>query len=341
MNQVKNEQAFPYHNLGLDMARATEAAALAAGRWMGRSHQARSDHEAARAMLHVLNEININGRIVSSDLEKLYDDPPLRLNQLIGAGIGPEMDFVVDPIEGRNLLARGHPNAISVAVSAPRGAFWNVAPTLYMDKIVVGVEVASALTPECMDAPAAWTLALIARSKQKAVSDLVVFILNRRRHRALIEEVRRAGARVMLRSEGDVVGALQVLLPSGGVDVLMGVGSVVDGLVVACATRAAAGAMLGRLEPQNAEECETVRQAADAGNTTVSDYSKVFTVDHLVKSEQVFFAATGVTDGAVLKGVHYHGDRVRFHSLIMRGETHIRRMIDTEHLIERADSVLP
>jgi fructose-1,6-bisphosphatase II len=328
---VKNNHDFPYHNLGLDMARATEAAALAGGRWMGRGDQLRSDHEAALAMLQVFDEINVNGRIVSSDLDKLYDEAPIRMNQSVGIGVGPEMDFVVDPIEGRNLLARGHPDAISVAAGAPRGAFWNGPPAIYMDKIVVDAEVASALTPECLDAPAAWTLALIARSKQKAVSDLIVFILNRPRHKDLIEEVRRAGARVMLRSEGDVVGALQVLLPSGGVDVLMGVGSLVDGLIIACATRAANGAMLGRLAPQSAEERDVFSAAADV------DLDQALTVDQLVKSERVFFAATGVTDGAVLMGVHYHGERVGFHSLIMRGETHIRRMVHTEYLLDRPD----
>jgi fructose-1,6-bisphosphatase II len=322
--------AFPYHNMGLDLVRATEAAALVAGRWMGFGQPDEGDHHAAVAMQEALQEINIDGRVVLSEADKLGQDAPLHLNQPVGSGVGPEIDIVVDPIEGRELLAQGHPDAISVAVGAPRGAFWNASPAIYMDKIVVDAEVAPVLVPECLDAPAAWTLALVARAKRKEISDLIVFVLRRPRHEELIHEIRDAGARVMLRSEGDVVGALKALLSFGGVDIMMGIGNVPEGLIAACAARAANGAMLGRLAPQSNEEHNAVRDAN-------LDTSRVLTIDELVTSNQVFFAATGVTDGALLQGVHYHGGRATSNSLIMRGETHTRRRIEAEHLLDNPD----
>ena len=319
---------FPYHNMGLDLVRATEAAALAAGRWMGFGQADEGDHRAALAMEQALRGINIDGRIVLSELDKLTDDAPLHLNQSVGTGVGPAMDVVVDPVEGRRLLAQGHPDAISVAVGAPRDAFWNATPAIYMDKIVVDAEVAPALVPECLDAPAAWTLALVARAKRKEISDLIVFVLQRPRHADLIHEIREAGARVMLRSEGDVVGALKTLI--GEVDIMMGIGNVPEGLIAACAARAANGAMLGRLAPQGAEELNAVREAN-------LDTSRVLTIDELVTSDRVFFAATGVTDGSLLQGIHYRGERATSNSLIMRGETHTRRRIEAEHLLENPD----
>lgn len=319
---------FPYHNLGLDLVRATEAAALAAGRWMGRGQGNQSDHAATLAMQQALNNINIRGCIVLSEKDKLREQDPLHPGEAVGTGYGPKMDLVVDPIEGRDLLARGHPDAIAVAAAAPRGAFWPATPAaIYMEKIVVGADVAPALVPECMDAPAAWTLALVARAKGKKVGDLVVFVLGRRRHRDLIEEIRATGARVMLRSQGDLVGALQALFPSGNIDILMGIGNIPEGLISACAAKAANGMMLGRLAPQS----ETEQAEVEA---TGLDTHRILTVDELVTSDQVFFTATGVTDGSLLKGTHYRGNRATSNSLIMRGETHTRRIIQAEHLLE-------
>jgi fructose-1,6-bisphosphatase II len=319
-------EGFPHHNLGLDLVRATEAAALAAGRWMGMGQTNKSDHAAARAMERTLNHININGRIVFSEQDKLHQEDPLHPGEAVGTGIGPQMDVVVDPIEGRELLARGYPDAVSVAAAAPRDAFWNVPQAIYMEKIVVGPPVADVLVPECLDAPAAWTLALVARAQGKSVSDLVVFILNRPRHADLIDEIRTAGARVMVRSEGDLVGALKALFPFGAVDVMMGIGNFPEGLIAACAVKAGNGAMLGRLAPQSADE----REALTAGGF---DLARIMTMDDLVAGERVFFAATGVTDGSLLDGVHYRGARATSNSLIMRGETHTRRVIEAEHLV--------
>ena len=316
----------PYNNLGLDLVRATESAALSAGRWMGKGQPEEADRIATQAMEDALNDININGRIVFSEQDKLRESDRLHPGQLTGTGLGPEMDLVVDPIDGRMLLASGHPDAISVAAAAPRNAFWSVPPAVYMEKIVVGPEVRDALVPECLSAPAAWTLALVARATGKDVSDLIVFLLNRQRHMDLIREIRATGARVMQRSDGDVVGALKTVLPSGGVDLLMGVGNFPEGLMVACAVKAANGGMLGRLSPQSQGE----REAIEAAGFNTRD---ILTANDLVTSDKVFFSVTGVTDGSLLTGIHYRGDRASSNSLIMRGETHTRRIIHAEHLL--------
>ena len=245
----------------------------------------------------------------------------------MGTGRGPALDVVVDAIDGCRLLAQGHGTAVSVAAAAPRDALWAPAPAVYMDKIVVGKEIGAALVPECMDAPAAWTLALIARAKGRRVSDLVVFVLARPSSRASDRRNPQRGARVMLSPDGDIVGALLAITPNSGVDVLMGIGGVPEGLMGACAVRAAGGAMLGRLAPQSASEREAVQAAG-------LDTRRILTSEELVSSNQVFFAATGITDGPLLEGVRYMGERATTHSLILRGETHTRRKMVTEHLLE-------
>lgn len=319
-------QQYPFHNLGLDLARATEAAALASGRWMGRADAEGADKVATAAMRAAFNSINIRGRVVLSEKDKLSPDVPLHPGEAVGTGYGPEMDIVLDPIEGRDLLSLGHPDAISVAVAAPRDSFWAVPPATYMEKIIVDNTVAPVLVPECMDAPIAWTLALVARAKGKHVSDLVVFVLQRPRHASLIQEIRQAGARVSLRSAGDVVGALKTITLDTGIDVLLGIGNFPEGLVAACAVKSAQGAMLGRLAPQSEAEKDALIAAG-------YDLNRIYTTNELVRSDQVFFAATGITDGSFLPGVQFHGDRATSSTLIMRGETHTRRLIQAEHLL--------
>ena len=313
------------HNLGLDLVRATEAAALAAGRWMGRGNATKSDQAASRAMETALNQIDFDGQILHSEIDKLSEDAPLHPGQRLGTGNGPPVDLVVDPIEGRALLSRGHPDAIAVAAAAPRGTFWNAPGAVYMEKIVVGAEIAPALVPECIDAPAAWTLALVARACDKAVSDLVVFVLWRSRHIDLIDEIRAAGARVILRPEGDLVGALKALTPTGGLDIMMGIGNYPEGLITACAVKASGGAMLGRLAPQSSTEREALSGSLNS--------QRILTADELVTGDQTFFAATGITDGALLAGVHYRGSRATSNSLVMRSETRTQRIIKAEHLL--------
>jgi fructose-1,6-bisphosphatase II len=316
----------PRH-MGFELVRVTEQAALTAGRWMGLNQPEAADRAASLVMQQWFNTLEIDGRLVIGEDTKPGADAPLHSGQALGSGRGPAVDVVADAIDGCRLLAQGHGAAVAVAAAAPRGALWAPVPAVYMDKIIVGKEVGAALVPECLDAPAAWTLALVARAKGKRVSDLVVFVLARPRHAALIAEIRAAGARVILSPDGDVLGALLAITPNSGVDLLMGIGGVPEGVMAACAVRAAGGAMLGRLAPQSAAERAALQAAGLDTKQIVGDA-------RLVSSNQVFFAATGITDGPLLRGVHYLGDRATSESLTLRGETHGRRRIMTEHLLE-------
>jgi fructose-1,6-bisphosphatase II len=293
---------------------------------MGRGRPDEADEDAAQAMVKALNTLDMDGHIVIGEEGKLGTHSALDSGQRVGTGHGPEMDVVVDPIEGRRLLAWGHPDAIAVAGIAPRGSMWSPVPAIYMDKIVVGPEVAGALVPECMGAPAAWTVALVARAKQKEVRDLVVFVLDRPRHRHLIEEIRAAGARAMLRSDGDVFGALMAATSDSGVDLLMGIGGVPEGVIAACAVKAVGGGMLGRLAPQSDDERAAIQRAG-------LDTKQILTCHELVSSNDIFFAATGITKGALLSGVRYDGSQAKTESLVIRAETGTRRIIHAEHLI--------
>jgi len=325
--ETKSEGSSPYQNLGFDLVRATEAAALSAGHWMGLGKPDEADRDARATMCAILNTVEMDGIIASGEEGRLPTCEHLRSGARVGTGSGPEVDLVPDPIDGCSLLAQGHPGAISVIAAAPRGAFWAPPTAVYMEKIVVDAQVAPFLVPECMDAPAAWTLALVARAKEKKVSDLVVFLLSRPRHAQLIDEIRTAGARVMLRSEGDIAGALMAILPDSGIDILMGTGGVGEGLLAACAVKAAGGAMLGRWAPQSGQERDQV-------SGTDADVSRILSVDKLVTGDETFFAVTGITDGPLLSGVQYHGNRATSNSMILRGETRTRRIMRAEHLLE-------
>jgi fructose-1,6-bisphosphatase II len=278
-------------------------------------------------MVETLNKIHIDGKIVVGEEEKLGIHSPLDSGLKVGTGEGPSLDVVIDPIDGTELLAVGHSDAISVIGVAPRGSMCSLYPAVYMDKIVVDREAADLLVPECIDAPVAWTLALIARGKNKRVSDLVVFVLNRPRHKDLIDEICTAGARVILRSQGDIAGAIMAASPQVHVDLLMGVGGVSEGVIAACGIKSLGGAMLGRLSPQTDHEQAAIQESG-------LDTNKVFTSKDLISGEEVFFIATGVTDGTLMSGVRYHGDRAQTESIILRGVTKTRRGIITEHVIE-------
>ncbi len=314
-------------NLGLDLVRVTEMVALAVGRWMGLGNRMEADAVAIATALEALNALDMDGWIVIGEESKSGLHSPLDSGQRVGNGNGPAMDVVVDPIDGTNLLVQGRSGALSVVGVAPRGSMWSVAPAAYMEKLVVDREVADAMVPECLEAPAAWTLALIARVKKKQIRDLVVFVLDRPRHADLIEEIRSAGARVALRSDGDIAGAIQAALPGSNIDVLMGVGGVSEGVTAACAVQALRGAMLVRLAPQSPEEKQAV---ATAG----LDTRRILTCRELVQSDEVFFAATGITGGPLLDGVQYHGNLAEAHSLVLRGATGTRRFIRAEYLLD-------
>ncbi len=320
-----NESISP--NLGLSLVRVTEAAALAAGRWMGRGDPVLANTDATEAMAKSFNTLDIDGSIVVGEEGRLGRPSPLNSGNAIGSGEGSAMDVVADPIDGTSLLIKGSPGAISVAGIAPRGTMWSPAPAVYMEKIIVGAEAAQALVVECMDAPAAWTLALVARVKQKNVRDLVVFVLDRPRHKDLIAEIQTTGARVVARSHGDVAGALMAVSHDVNVDILMGVGGVSEGVVAACAVKAMGGAMLGRLAPLTPEEAAAVQEAG-------LDTQTILTGDELVKGRNIYFAATGISDGSLLSGVRYHGTMAETESLILRCETGTRRIVHTEHLLE-------
>jgi len=307
----------------LDLVRVTEAAALAAARWMGLGNRDEANDAALHAMVQTLNTLDMAGTIVIGEEARVGEHTSLDAGERVGNGDGPEMDVIADPIDGATMVAQGRSGAISVIVVAPRGALWSPVPAAYMDKIAVGHDVAPFLVPECLGAPAGWTLALVARIKKKAIRDLVVFVLDRPRHAALIDEIRTAGARVMLRTDGDIGGALMAADPRTGVDLMMGIGGASEGVVAACAVKALRGAMLARLAPQTEPERAALEQAH-------LDTRKILTCDEMVTSREVFFAATGITTGVLLRGVRFESDRRETDSLILRGETGTRRLLRTE-----------
>lgn len=313
-------------NLGVDLIRATEAAALRAGRWMGLGEEQPADDAAAEAMAEQFESLEMRGYVVLDEDGQLEIQNPLEQGYNVGISSGRTIDVVVDPIDGCYLLAHGDAGAISVATAAPADSMWAPHPAVYMEKIVVDRLVADALVPECLDAPAAWTLALVARVKGKDIRDLVVFVLDRPRHEDLIDEIRRAGARVMLRPDGDVAGAVLAAMPHTDVDILMGVGGIPEGVMAACAVKALHGAMLGRLAPQ------TDVERARVGSANL-DRTRILTCDDVVSSDKTFFAATGITDGPLLSGVRYHGQWAEIQSILLRGETGSRRLIHAEHWI--------
>jgi fructose-1,6-bisphosphatase II len=314
----------PSRNLGLDLVRVTEAAALAAGRWIGLGRHQEADQAATAAVVKALQAMGVEGCAVVGGGESggrhvmmLCDVVPDRETAL---------DVMSDPIDGVSLLAYGYPGAIAVIAAAPSGTFRFFPSATYMEKLVVNADVAPALVPECLDAPAAWTLALIARALGKHIGNLTVFVLDRPRHADLIREVRATGAHVMLRAEGDITGALMAATRESGVDVLMGTGGFKEGLISACAIKAMGGAMLARLAPQSQGELDRLHEAG-------LNLGEVMTCDDLVEGSIVFFAVTGITDGPLLSGVRYRGNRASSNSMILRGETRTRRTIHAEHLL--------
>jgi fructose-1,6-bisphosphatase II len=320
------EEALTSRNIGLDLTRVTEAAALAAGRWIGSGNFDAAHAAATEAMYNMLVSLGIGGCVAIGEDRMVDGNAALCEGVTFGQG-QTICDLAVDPIDGTRLLVEGKPGAISVIAVAPRHSIWSAGPAEYLDKIVVDRDAAHVLVPECMDAPAAWTLALIARAKQKAVRDLVVVVLQRLRHHDLIEEIRATGARIYLRQEGDAEGALEAAMPGTGVDVLMGIGGASQGVLSACAVRALRGGMLARLAPQSAEERAAISQVG-------MDLKKIYTVEELVASDEIFFAATGLTGTPILPGISYKGSHAETHSLLIRAKTKTRRFIEAEYSLE-------
>jgi fructose-1,6-bisphosphatase II len=313
--------ARPDRNLALELVRVTEAAALAAARMVGRGDKEGADQAAVDAMRHVLDTISMDGIVVIGEGEK--DQAPMLYNgEQIGDGSPPPVDVAVDPLEGTRLTALGMPNAIAVIALAERGAMFSPGPIVYMEKIAGGPEIADLLD---LDRPLPETLQLVAERKGVDIRDVMVVMLDRERHHEAMREVREAGARVRLITDGDVAAAMLAVSDDSPVDLLWGIGGTPEGVISASAIKCIGGQQLGRLWPRNDDER---RDAIDAGY----DLSRVLTADDLVRGEDVFFSATGVTDGDVLQGVRYQGDRgATTESLVMRTRSGTVRRIFARH----------
>ncbi len=310
----------PTRNLALELVRVTEAAALSAGRYMGRGDKIAADRAAVEAMRLVLNTISMNAVIVIGEGEK--DHAPMLFNgEHVGTGNGLEMDIAVDPIDGTRPLANGTWNAIATVALAPRGKMFDPGPFVYMNKIAVGPQARGKIE---IDAPVAHNLKAIAKANEKSIEDLTIVVLDRPRHEELISDIRRAGARIRLITDGDVAGSLMTSWPESGIDALMGIGGTPEGVISACALRAMGGEIQGKLFARNEDE---LRRGKEAGY----NFKKILSMDDLVSSEDVFFAATGITDGEFLHGVQYFGSGARTDSVVVRGMTGTIRRIEATH----------
>jgi len=310
----------PDRNLAMELVRVTEAAAMAAGRWMGRGNKVAADQAAVDGMRLVLNTVEMDGVIVIGEGEK--DEAPMLYNgEVLGTGSPPRVDIAVDPIDGTTVLSLGRSGALSVVAVSERATMYDPHHVYYMDKLAVGSEAAGAID---INAPVEVNLRSIARAKNKDVDDLTVVVLDRPRHEALIRQVRQSGARIRLISDGDIAGALMTAMPGTGIDVLMGIGGSPEAVVGACALKCMGGDMQCKLWPRNAEERQ---RAVDGG----MDLEGVLSIEDLVKGNNVFFAATGVTDGELLRGVRYFGEGAKTHSLSMRSKSGTVRFIEATH----------
>lgn len=319
-----NDKQTPDRNLALELVRVTEAAALAGARWMGRGDKNGADGAAVAAMRTVLASVPMDGIVVIGEGEK--DEAPMLYNgERIGDGTPPATDIAVDPIDGTTLTSLGRGNALSVIAVAERGAMFNPGPCVYMEKIAVGPEAAGSID---ITASPTQNLRWVAKAKGESVRDLTVVILDRDRHTDLIAEVRAAGARVRLIPDGDIYGAIATAWPDAGADVLFGVGGTPEGVTAAAALKCMGGEIQGRLWPRNDGE----RQAAiDAGY----DLGKVLTTEDLVQGDNCFFAATGLTDGELLRGVRFSAQGATTQSLVMRSKSGTVRLVNAQHRLAK------
>ncbi|MFG2887688.1 class II fructose-bisphosphatase [Streptomyces sp. NPDC048297] len=314
----------PDRNLALELVRVTEAAAMAAGRWVGRGDKNGADGAAVRAMRTLVSTVSMNGVVVIGEGEK--DEAPMLFNgERVGDGTGPEVDIAVDPIDGTTLTAKGMPNAIAVLAATERGAMFDPSAVFYMDKLVTGPEAADFVD---IDAPVSVNIRRIAKAKRSAPEDVTVVILDRPRHQGIIKEVREAGARIKLISDGDVAGSILALREGTGIDLLLGVGGTPEGIISACAVKCLGGTIQGKLWPKDDAERQ---RAIDAGH----DLDRVLMTEDLVQGENVFFVATGITDGELLRGVRYRSETATTDSIVMRSKSGTVRRIDSEHRLSK------
>jgi fructose-1,6-bisphosphatase II len=317
---VGEDGARPDRNLALELVRVTEAAAMGAARWIGRGDKNAADQAAVDAMRLMLDTVAMEGVVVIGEGEK--DEAPMLYNgEPVGAGEGPQVDVAVDPLEGTRLTAHGQPNAIAVIAVAERDSMFFPGAAVYMDKIAVGAEAADAID---IEAPPGENVRRVAEAKGIPPSEVAVVVLDRDRHEDLIGELREVGAKVRLITDGDVAPALAAARPGSGVDLLMGVGGTPEGVISAAAIKCLGGAMQGKLWPRNDDER---RRLLDAGY----DLDRVLTADDLVAGEDVFVAATGVTDGALLPGVRYTREGAATSSIVMRSRSGTVRRVEAQH----------
>ncbi|GGV80160.1 class II fructose-bisphosphatase [Streptomyces massasporeus] len=314
----------PDRNLALELVRVTEAAAMAAGRWVGRGDKNGADGAAVRAMRTLVSTVSMNGVVVIGEGEK--DEAPMLFNgERVGDGTGPECDIAVDPIDGTTLTAKGMTNAIAVLAAAERGSMFDPSAVFYMDKLVTGPEAADFVD---INAPVAVNIRRVAKAKRSAPEDVTVVILDRPRHEGIIKEIRETGARIRLISDGDVAGSILALREGTGVDLLLGIGGTPEGIISACAVKCLGGTIQGKLWPKDDEERQ---RAIDAGH----DLDRVLTTEDLVTGENVFFVATGITDGELLRGVRYRAETATTDSIVMRSRSGTVRRISSEHRLSK------
>jgi len=318
----------PTRNLALDLVRVTEAAALSAGRFVGRGDKIGADRAAVDGMRLILDTVPMNGVVVIGEGEK--DEAPMLFNgEFCGTGVPPDLDIAVDPIDGTRPVANGMANAIATVALAPRGTMFNPGPFLYMYKIAVGREAKDVIDVE---APVADNLQKIAKAKGEDVNDLTVVILDRPRHEKLVAEVRAAGARIRFIQDGDVAGALMTGLPETGIDVLLGIGGSPEAVLAAAGLRCLDGNIQTKLILHNPKDLEK-------GNPMGYREGQVLMMEDLISSDDVFFAATGITTGDLLEGVHYFADYAHTDSLVMRGLTQTSRRIKATHRLSRLSEI--
>ncbi len=314
----------PDRNLALELVRTTEAAAMAGSRWVGRGDKNGADGAAVDAMRTVLSTVPMSGIVVIGEGEK--DDAPMLFNgEEVGDGSQPLTDVAVDPIDGTSLTASGRGNAISVIAVSERGTMFDPGPCFYMEKIAVGPEAVGSVD---ITASPTQNLKWVAKAKGESIRDLTVMILDRPRHDDLIAEVRASGARIKLISDGDIFAAIATCWPKAGVDIMFGIGGTPEGVVAAAALKCMGGEIQGRLWPRNDQE----RNDATAAGY---DLNKVLTTNDLVRGDNCFFAATGVTDGELLTGVRFTPGVVHTQSLVMRSRSGTVRLIDAQHRLDK------
>ncbi|MEO3754323.1 class II fructose-bisphosphatase [Streptomyces sp. B6B3] len=314
----------PDRNLALELVRVTEAGAMATGRWVGRGDKNGADGAAVRAMRTLISTVSMNGVVVIGEGEK--DEAPMLFNgERVGDGSGPECDVAVDPVDGTTLTAKGAGGAVSVLAVAERGAMFDPSAVFYMNKLATGPEASEFVD---IDAPPAVNVRRVAKAKGGAPEDVTVVILDRPRHADIVREVRESGARIKFIEDGDVAGAIMSVREGTGVDLLLGIGGTPEGIIAACAIACLGGTLQGKLWPKDDAER---RAALDAGH----DLDRVLHTDDLVRGDNVFFVATGITDGELLRGVRYRAETATTQSLVMRSRSGTIRQIDSTHRLSK------